>query len=227
MPWFNVPLHRLTEITIEPLYPRGGLLGGSPAEDGPKVSKLAALAAARKKKENEKGIDATSKQQPISSVALLDKLNSTRKALEESTNRSMQPTNGITTETSRSEKPKSVLQVRRYQSGKQTSVNPLPTVKNATEKPLVLVEEDLRNPAPIVASPSPFARAMLGPSVFQQELRRRLSEPLTTLYSPIYASGVNAELSPFIGPSPDDIVANAQNSKGLTSEDRRIQRMID
>ena len=52
-PWLNIPSHRKSEILIEPLYPRLGLLGGAP-ENGGKLSKLAALAAARKKKEGEK-----------------------------------------------------------------------------------------------------------------------------------------------------------------------------
>lgn len=50
-PWLAIPEHRQAEIIIQPIYPRGGLLGGSsrPA----KMSKLAALAAKRRQKENE------------------------------------------------------------------------------------------------------------------------------------------------------------------------------
>ncbi|RSL76645.1 hypothetical protein CEP51_009780 [Fusarium floridanum] len=51
MPWCNVPQDRQT-IFIEPDRPRGGLLGG--AEEPPKMSKLQALAAARKRKNEEK-----------------------------------------------------------------------------------------------------------------------------------------------------------------------------
>ncbi|KAJ2990424.1 hypothetical protein NUW58_g2957 [Xylaria curta] len=50
MPWLNIPNGRRT-VFIEPPYPRGGLLGGSSAPG--KVSKLQALAAARKKKAEE------------------------------------------------------------------------------------------------------------------------------------------------------------------------------
>lgn len=50
MPWFNTPKNRQT-IFIEPPRPRGGLLGGG---EGPKMSKLQAIAAARKKKTAEK-----------------------------------------------------------------------------------------------------------------------------------------------------------------------------
>ena len=69
-PWLNIPPERRGEILVEPLYPRGGLLGGSSTQGGGKPSKLAALAASRRKKENEK--------QPVSSansaVAILDRL---------------------------------------------------------------------------------------------------------------------------------------------------------
>jgi elongation factor 1 alpha-like protein len=51
MPWLNVPRERQADF-IQPERPRGGLLGGG--EGVPKMSKLQALAAARKKKIDEK-----------------------------------------------------------------------------------------------------------------------------------------------------------------------------
>ncbi|KAH6843116.1 hypothetical protein B0I37DRAFT_212366 [Chaetomium sp. MPI-CAGE-AT-0009] len=60
MPWGNIPKHRETTF-IAPQMPRGGLLGGSGAP--PKMSKLQALAAARKKKaEEKKAIDDKAEQ---------------------------------------------------------------------------------------------------------------------------------------------------------------------
>jgi elongation factor 1 alpha-like protein len=60
MPWGNIPKHRETTF-IAPQMPRGGLLGGSGAP--PKMSKLQALAAARKKKaEEKKAIDNKAEQ---------------------------------------------------------------------------------------------------------------------------------------------------------------------
>lgn len=50
MPWQNIPEHRRT-VFVKPPRPRGGLLGGLPAASKP--SKLAALAAARKRKAEE------------------------------------------------------------------------------------------------------------------------------------------------------------------------------
>ncbi|KAL9112100.1 MAG: hypothetical protein Q9227_003477 [Pyrenula ochraceoflavens] len=54
-PWLNIPQNRQANILIEPVRPQLGLLGGSGASgDKPKTSKLAALAAKRRQKENEK-----------------------------------------------------------------------------------------------------------------------------------------------------------------------------
>ncbi|PGH27701.1 translation elongation factor Tu [Polytolypa hystricis UAMH7299] len=86
-PWLNIPAHRRAEILVEPLYPRLGLLGGAP-EGGGKMSKLAALAAARKKRESEKKMangspssaespSQTPEEEPRStSISLLDRLGS-------------------------------------------------------------------------------------------------------------------------------------------------------
>lgn len=49
-PWGQIPEHRRADISIEPLYHSRGLLGGA-SKDG-KMSKLAALAAKRRQKEN-------------------------------------------------------------------------------------------------------------------------------------------------------------------------------
>ncbi|KAI9842889.1 MAG: Hsp70 suppressor, GTPase facilitates ribosomal subunit dissociation, partial [Thelocarpon superellum] len=54
-PWFNIPLACRGELISEPLCPHGGLLGGSSSgSKSTKPSKLAALAEARKKKDEEK-----------------------------------------------------------------------------------------------------------------------------------------------------------------------------
>ena len=57
-PWLNVPLERQA-ILIPPLYPRGGLRGGS-TNEAPSLSKLQALAAARKRKAQEQRTDTSS-----------------------------------------------------------------------------------------------------------------------------------------------------------------------
>ena len=213
MPWLDVPLYRLAEIHIEPLYPRGGLLGGSPANGGEKVSKLAALAAARKRKENEKSADVPPNQQPTSSVALLDKLSNTRKPPEKTTSACGPLKNKTTIATSRDERSKAIAQSRRYSPRRRKSKSPPSRSEELTEKSPMLIREDSYYSTPIVSSPSLFARTILGPCVSQ---RPNISGSLTKDFSPMHLSGVSAESNPFIGPSPDDIVANAQNSKGLS-----------
>ncbi|KAL2203216.1 hypothetical protein CC79DRAFT_1279619 [Sarocladium strictum] len=73
MPWLDVPQHRQTTF-LEPPRPRGGLLGGS--DGGPKMSKLQALAAARKKKtemkEGAKTATATSTENDMKRLSISD-----------------------------------------------------------------------------------------------------------------------------------------------------------
>jgi elongation factor 1 alpha-like protein len=59
MPWLNIPKNRQAWL-IAPIQPRGGLLGG--AGEAPRMSKLQALAAARKKKNDEKKEQAKTSQ---------------------------------------------------------------------------------------------------------------------------------------------------------------------
>jgi len=69
MPWLHIPLDRQVTF-IAPLYPRGGLLGGSP-DVVPKMSKLQALAAARKKKAQEqKSNGSTGVEAPMAHLTL-------------------------------------------------------------------------------------------------------------------------------------------------------------
>ena len=64
-PWLKIPEHRKAEITIQPLYPRFGLLGGTSKATRP--SKLAALAAKRKQQVNEQ-----SGETPVNTTARSD-----------------------------------------------------------------------------------------------------------------------------------------------------------
>lgn len=73
MPWGNIPEARRT-VFIKPRAPSGGLLGGSSA--GPKASKLASLAAARKRKAGESTVVLLPKnedKQAATSKSQLDK----------------------------------------------------------------------------------------------------------------------------------------------------------
>lgn len=79
VPWFNLPPTMSGQLIMEPMRPALRLLGGSSSSGKP--SKLAALAAARKKKEAEQNLGQTSAAPkenvlPSSAVSLLDLLGS-------------------------------------------------------------------------------------------------------------------------------------------------------
>lgn len=214
-PWLNVPKDRCGEILIEPLYPPGRLLGGSPLQSG-KVSKLAALAAARKKKDQEKNPDATS-QTSTKSVALLDTLSgeSRKRLFEEAVHPDSKMSiseNGSIAQLPESQNQSYPTQIKKspsmpFQEEKATpNLQFLPTPDTG---PFGL------KPARVtrIAAPSMFARAMFGMSnPVQEHPSKRMKMTFTLPQVPVSY----AENNPFAEPSPDDIVRNAQNSKGLT-----------
>lgn len=214
-PWINVPKDRCGEILIEPLYPPGGLLGGSPSQGG-KVSKLAALAAARKRKDQERGQDAPS-QNSTTSVALLDKLSghkSTKRTLDEAARPDLKLSsrNGSIAQVLESQNQSYPTQKRKnssmlFQGEKDISdsqVLPIPDAGSFGPKPT--------REAPI-AAPSAFARAIFGMSDSVQE---HPPKRMKMMFSLPQMPESYAEKNPFAEPSPDDIARNAQNSKGLT-----------
>jgi elongation factor 1 alpha-like protein len=223
-PWLSVPAERNVDIMIEPLYPRLGLLGGAP-EAGGKVSKLAALAAARKKKEGEKATptptptptpapDAPSTTQPEKSEASPSEPQSTPMSLRErlAASKSSKPeTNGGLRKLGKS--------VPSGQAPAQKQPTPEPTKTpelSLPEKPEPLDEPEPEKPAPdIRASPSMFASAIVGngagPTMAQPSHVQSNNVDLLRIYGQDHAEPFD-----FAGPSPDDMVLNAQNTaKGL------------
>jgi len=199
-PWLNVPIHRHGEIMVEPLYRRGGLLGGSS-----KPSKLASLAAARKKKQDEEkaasgpaSAGAHSDKEPDRAVALLDRLNIKGKAKE-----NVPPSLGSSEQPGRLLKSKSAqtrYPVRRKRSPPPVQRQEEPS--NPVSEPSTIVEiPDLRAP------PSTFAATMIGASHMEFQPR----SPEGSMFSlPYVHEKVFTNANPFAGPSPDDIVTNAQ-----------------
>ena len=222
-PWLRIPDARRGEILIKPLYPRGGLLGGSSTAGGPKVSKLAALAAARKKKENDTS-SGSSTQNSTNSVALLDKL-SGKTALIKASDESpaiLETTNSGTTAfdeatTSQDRKyPVRSLKSSNLSVQADRSVNDLQASESTSTKSKTPVVPTLI-PA---ASPSSFAKTIFGCFDGTQNM------PINLLNSSNFfiprESASNTELDPFVGPSPDDIIIKAQNSKGSTQRIREV-----
>jgi len=221
--WLNVPEVRQGEILIEPLYPRGGLLGGHPSQANGKSSKLAALAAARRQKENTK----PSEGNMNSSVALLDKLG--RKGVPPAPSRIA---SGQDKAPVLKDVPPPITSParRKYPSQRRTSVGEARSESKSTElEPPELIMEDPKKsdepPFVPAASPSAFARTMFGlptapnPNLDHPALPKESSHRSYNLsYALPYHLMMDTESNAFTGPSPDDVVLKAQNSKAQNSK---------
>jgi len=197
------------------LYPRGGLLGGSS-----KPSKLAALAAARKKKaeEDKKAntppvaqSDAESKQLDRT-VALLDRLKVRGKENEPTSTAAAGSDNGgvaLQSQDRNRAYPIRPKQDTRSASPpkEEVSDNPKENEPKAPIKPL----QDLR------ATPSIFAKTLVGTQA-RRSSATSISAPRPqedSMFALPFADHLSDTKSdPFAGPSPDDVVLNAQ-AKGL------------
>lgn len=221
-PWLNIPAHRKADILVEPLYPRLGLLGGAPENSG-KVSKLAALAAARKKKEGEKSAAPT--PTPPSEVESSRPSSTERKSPALSL-RERLASNG------KPQKSSEGLQSLRSLNKGSRLGSPSPQKMPSPEprkqsSPEVTGQADIEPPVStdkkqeeqaalnIRAPPSTFASTIVG-----EAIRPKMAEPSHLSASTldlikIYGQEL-AEPFDFAGPSPDDVVLNAQSSaKGL------------
>ncbi|KAL1306146.1 hypothetical protein AAFC00_004258 [Neodothiora populina] len=203
VPWHNVPEERKGTIVTEALQPPLRLLGGAP-------SKLAALAAARRKKEAEqKANSQATEQEGSAGLSLMDRLGTkpTRplppQPLQSSSNQPTQDENA------------SPAASRSYPIRKRKSPSPPPPVAERRPTPSEATIPPLKPAGPrasdIRASPSIFAQAMCGggaprPSVhsesllFSEKIAPSLLDHRPTL----------ADTNPFAGPSPDDVVMQAQ-----------------
>ncbi|KAF5612215.1 elongation factor 1-alpha [Fusarium tjaetaba] len=187
MPWMNVPEERRT-VFIEPERPRGGLLGGG--EGPPKMSKLQALAAARKKKTEEK-----------------KELERAGKGLERlSINESQKENQPVLGQARQAPEP--TLQVRLPPQEESTEAAAITdNQKDINSDPKGwLMDEGLPVMMPR-AAPSAFARTLFGSAPSKAPRPDEIfAMPYTS--SPIYVAEAFAE------PSPDDVVLAAQAKAG-------------
>ncbi|PYI36414.1 hypothetical protein BP00DRAFT_332403 [Aspergillus indologenus CBS 114.80] len=235
-PWLNVPAHRKGEILVEPLYPRLGLLGGAPeGAGGGKVSKLAALAAARRKKEGDKAAATAAATPPAAAdtpdaekapptapiepkgapLSLRERLAASGKP-QKPASEGLQSLRALgkgsrqgSSLSSKKPSPEPKPQESPKEEEKEaTSTSPEPTTP-------VTGKETEQAAVNIRAPPSTFASAIVGVST-----RPKMTEPShlsanTLDLIRIYGQDL-AEPFDFAGPSPDDVVINAQSSaKGL------------
>ncbi|KAL5343655.1 elongation factor Tu GTP binding domain protein [Aspergillus crustosus] len=219
-PWLNIPTHRKADILVEPLYPRVGLLGGASENSGGKMSKLAALAAARKKKETPMPPSAAESDtaQPLpgerkgASLSLRERLAASKQGKAPESSPSLQGlAKGL-----RSGQP--LLQKKPSPEPSKPDVPATTGLEEYTEELRIEDEgkekEKEKPTVNIRAPPSTFATTIVGDNT-----RPKMTEP-SHLYTDsldlISIYGQEAEPFDFAGPSPDDVVLNAQSSaKGL------------
>ena len=196
--WGLSPNSRSGSIIEVPHRRRGGLLGGSG-----KISKLQALAAQRRKEQEEKkNREATlgpesAPSSKSSSVAILDKLSKPTAFLDQQSTTS---TNG----TLLSKDPPS-----RYK--RQKLEQPAPEAEPSAAQVLPKQQSTWSEEKPreetfeVRARPSVFASALV------RDLQPAHSSAETSTQYEVVVTDTNADSNPFAGPSPDDVVQKAQS----------------
>ncbi|KAL5000404.1 hypothetical protein BDV10DRAFT_162708 [Aspergillus recurvatus] len=217
-PWLDIPAHRKADILVEPLYPRLGLLGGAPENGGGKMSKLAALAAARKKKEGDKspaptiGNDTQSTSEARGApLSLRERLAS--KQIKQESSPSLQSLKRRSEQSPPQKKSPELKPSNSAATGLEDSIKEIQIEDKRHQR-----EEREEQSVNIRAPPSTFAVTIIG-----DDTRLKKTEP-SHLYTnsldliKIYGQDL-AEPFDFAGPSPDDVVLNAQSSaKGFKSK---------
>jgi elongation factor 1 alpha-like protein len=227
-PWLNIPSSRKADILVEPLYPRLGLLGGAPETAG-KISKLAALAAARKKEVerndtekiapsrlmNKSSQAAPLKDSRSDSLTLLERLSINSKGQIRGGGGSL---GKETRFASCLERGKSSLNARKLKETVEPTVRTQEGPVSSQKDGQITIHID---PCDLRAPPSMFASIIIGGTT-----NALLAEPShlpnrAIDVMEIYGQDLTEPFD-FTAPSPDDIVLNAQNSsKGLPAHEMR------
>jgi elongation factor 1 alpha-like protein len=195
MQWLHTS-HKRQTVFLEPLYPPGGLLGGSP-DALPKMSKLQALAAARKKKAQEQKSAAS-----IEDVAKpMEGLTSESPEIRDKEN-----TSEIMGSAAKNTPRTYPVRKRKNSSPHRRTSQPSDLVQNTSPE---LVEDSLLAPSIEQAKPSAFASTMF----CNNEPTPIHSSPKALFTLPYSANLSGHSTDAFTGPSPDDVVLAAQ-SKG-------------
>jgi elongation factor 1 alpha-like protein len=218
MPWLNVPQHRLATFT-EPYCPPGGLLGGG--EGAPKMSKLQALAAERKKKnemkkEQEKAAQAEAglkdlsisdqvpnlkENQPPSSAAKRQKLSDGSSGLS----KSLRPV--IDKAPQPQPERETAVKAQEYSPASHDQSPETATDMSADKTTPSAFASALFGPPPVIpnrAEPSAFAQTLFGPAPGDGTKRKQDVFAMPYTMSSAYNASVFSE------PSPDDVVLAAQ-----------------
>lgn len=184
-------------LFIAPLYPRGGLLGGS-SNGAPKMSKLQALAAARKKRaQEEKSNGASELEKPIAELSLTDQMHGQKPGATKPPSSVKQPSRGFPLR----KRKNSNSHEKAFKAPQSTEKLPGGNDHAHLSTPYLDLDQ---------AKPSAFASTMFG-----SRDRFPTSLPANLFTLPYTATATPATTNPFAGPSPDDVVIAAQ-SKGST-----------
>lgn len=200
-PWLKVPSERQA-IFIAPLYPRGGLLGGS-SDGASKMSKLQVLAAARKKKkaEEQKSQGLSEVEKPMASLRIKEEVSTTK------------PATGTASSISAGKISSRGFPLRKRKDSNEHEKAPKGPQPKSDPR---LSQPELPQDIPTVdqAEPSAFANTVF--SSPSQATRPRQDNLFTLTFA---SDATPTAANPFAGPSPDDIVIAAQ-SKGSTNSAR-------
>lgn len=203
MAWFQTPRERHTSF-IQPAALPGGLLGGA-SESQPKMSKLQALAAARKKKAQEQKNNAAVEEvnKPLARLVISVPASQADGTAEGYRSDRTAPAQNTATSGT----------WREYSTLKRKSSSPhRKTSQPSDTPPAVYIEPDQETPpAPFVeqAAPSAFASTM-----FDNDSVHVPRKPASALFTLPYSRNTSVQSTDaFAGPSPDDVVIAAQ-SKG-------------
>ncbi|CZT43313.1 related to elongation factor 1-alpha [Rhynchosporium secalis] len=193
MPWLHTPSGQHT-MFIAPLYPRGGLLGGS-SDGAPKMSKLQALAAARKKKATEqKSSGSLGVEKPMENLTLNPSSNAGKDK-------------GPSSPTKASSRGFPIRK-RKDSNPHEKAAKPIQVEREFEAEDEVPVEETTLDQA----EPSAFANTMFSSdSTSPTNAPRPSSANLFSLPYSNTQTDAPTTADPFAGPSPDDVVIAAQS----------------
>lgn len=207
MPWLNVPQSRMAVLVPPPQRP-GGLLGGSGSAAAPKMSKLQALAAQRKRKAEEakrskeagSGGGLANGEQADEDVRELR-----NKAAKLAIDGPAQGSPRETTSTARKATPASPP------ATKPSPPLPPPIEPLAVDEIRQEVSVPVKAEPAMIAQPSAFAQALFGPKKQKQRSKPLQDENETTyLAVPSLSRAPPSAFDAFLEPSPDDVVLDAQ-----------------
>ncbi|KAK2594053.1 hypothetical protein QQS21_008238 [Conoideocrella luteorostrata] len=211
MPWMNTPQRRQATM-IAPVHPRGGLLGG--VGETPKMSKLQALAAARKKKTDEKKAlnkseHAESGMKRLSIADDTQKEN--RKAASSPAKRLRGPDEPTLLARSPIRHGGAYQDISEHQEDgvayNKANVNK-EAAKDSTSFPISESQDESASTPILKSSPSAFAKTLFGSTPGNHQANR------PAFYALPYASSSSFLTAAFSEPSPDDVVLAAQAKAG-------------